>query len=286
MYRISTSQMIQNGLNGIYKNQSAMNDAISAISSGKRTDLDPVEQAQSLSYRVSLSNNEQNNRNISTIEPRLTEQENSISNIDENIKRLSELSIKLANPIDSYQKQSYLQEYNTIRQDILSQLNSKDSFGEYQFSGFSSRTEPFDTNLNYNGDQGVSQLRIGNTALINLNIPGEQIVSQNFKSSINKLDLFFSNSSNSFDNSVITDLNNTQSEIGVQLAKIGGKFNTLTLAKTYNQNIIDSNTAQISQIEDLDMAKALTDFSKSQTAYQASLKTQSIIQNLSLFNYI
>ncbi len=34
------------------------------------------------------------------------------------------------------------------------------------------------------------------------------------------------------------------------------------------------------------MVKAAADFAKAQAAYQASLKTQSIIQNTSLFDYI
>jgi flagellar hook-associated protein 3 FlgL len=44
--------------------------------------------------------------------------------------------------------------------------------------------------------------------------------------------------------------------------------------------------SQRSAAEDLDMAQAITDFQNRQTSYDAALKAYSMVQRLSLFEYI
>ena len=41
-----------------------------------------------------------------------------------------------------------------------------------------------------------------------------------------------------------------------------------------------------SNAEDLDMVKAISDFQNKQTGYDAALKSYSMVQKLSLFNYL
>ena len=62
-------------------------------------------------------------------------------------------------------------------------------------------------------------------------------------------------------------------------------------------NRIDSVTNRLSDLklasqtersnaEDVDMTKAISDFSNQQTGYDAALKAYSMVQKLSLFNYL
>lgn len=285
-YRLSTAQIIQNGLEGIYKNKKIISDATAALGGTKRTDLDPVEKAQLMSYKVSISNNAQNNRNIENITPKLEDQENSLSQLNENMKALSDMAIKLGNTSNAKEKEIFKAEYNSLKDSILKQLNSKDYLGEYKFAGFSSRVTPFDDKFNYNSDQNISSIRTGNNTTVELNVPGDRVITDNFRNSIKKLDDFFNSNAQNVDNTVLEDLRLSQEDINIQITKVGNKLNQLDLAKEYNQDIIDSNTAKISQLEDQDMIKAAADFAKAQAAYQASLKTQSVIQGMSLFDYV
>ncbi len=285
IYRLSTSQMIQNGLVGIYQNQAAMAEAQNAIVSGVRNDMTPVEEAQALSYKLSVSTNTQNNANIDAITPRLESQEIALTSLDELTKQLTELGMKAGNGVVSdLDKAMYKGEFEALRTSIMSQLNSKDPFGEYQFSGFSSRVEPFDASLNYQGDDSVSKIRIGNMTTVELNIPGSSFVTDNLKNVFSKFDAYFSGGS--FDKSVLGDISKTQDDILNQITKVGTRYNTMALLKEYNQDSIDSATARLAQLEDVDYAKAMSDFTNAQNALQASLKTQVVMQNLSMFNYI
>jgi flagellar hook-associated protein 3 FlgL len=51
------------------------------------------------------------------------------------------------------------------------------------------------------------------------------------------------------------------------------------------QGKLDAQT-QRSAAEDLDMVQAISDFQNKQTGYDAALKTYSMVQRLSLFDYI
>ncbi len=285
-YRLSTAQIIQNGLEGIYKNQRLLSDSMTALSTGKRTDLDQVEKAQLLSYKVNISNNAQNNRNIENITPKLEDQESSLSQLNENMKALSDMAVRLGSTINAEQKNTFKAEYDSLKQNILNQLNSKDYLGEYKFSGYASRVTPFDSSFNYQSDQGVSSIRTGNNTTVEVNVPGDRIITDNFRNSIQKFDDYFNSSATTINNTILDDLRLSQDDINIQITKIGNKLNQLDLSKEYNQDIIDSSTQKVSNLEDADMVKAAADFAKAQAAYQASLKTQSVLQNISLFDYV
>ena len=51
------------------------------------------------------------------------------------------------------------------------------------------------------------------------------------------------------------------------------------------QSKLDAQTER-SDAEDLDMLQAISDFQNRQTGYDAALKTYSIVQKMSLFDYL
>lgn len=284
--KLSTAQMIQNGLEGVYRNQAIAQQAMDQMSSAVRTDLDPVEQAQLLNYKVSISNSTQNNRNIDNITPKLEAQEGSITFLQDELNRLQDLLMAQNNDLTASNKKYYEQEYIGIKNNILERLNSKDINGQYLFSGYQSGIKPFDSQFNYLGDQGVNTIRIGNHASLETNIVGDLIVTNNLKTVVSKLDSFFSGAAPKMDKTVMDDLQNSMTDISVNITKIGDKLNRLDLIRRSNDEIVYTSQKRVSALEDVDMAKAAADFSKAQTAYQASLKTQATIQQISLFNYI
>lgn len=284
--RLSTSQMIQNGLDGIYRNQGLSNASMLELSTGKRTDLDPVEEAQLLNYKVSIKNQTQNNRNIDNIMPKFEAQENSITTIQDHLTLLQERLMRFNNSITAGEKEVYAEEYKGIKQSIIQNLNSKDIYGEYLFSGHQSGIKPFDEKINYLGDKGISEIRIADNTTMQINTVGDQVATNNLKNVIEKLDMFFSTKDAQIDTTVFDDLEGSLDDLSINLTKIGNRLNRLDSTKISNEDIIYTNTAKVSSIEDVDMAKAASDFSKAQTAYQAALKTHAAIQQLSLFNYV
>jgi len=77
----------------------------------------------------------------------------------------------------------------------------------------------------------------------------------------------------------LTQVSNSRSAIGTAMNRIDSVTNRLSDLKLASQT-------ERSNAEDVDMTKAISDFSNQQTGYDAALKAYSMVQKLSLFNYL
>jgi len=78
---------------------------------------------------------------------------------------------------------------------------------------------------------------------------------------------------------VMANISGARSRVGETLNRIDGVTGRLDALK------LSSKTAR-SDAEDLDMTSAISDFANQQTGYDASLKAYTMVQKLSLFNYL
>lgn len=283
VYRLSTSQINQNGLNAITNNQNNLNNIISQIGSGLKNDLDPVEKSQQASYTVNISNNAQNMRNGDTVLPLLTNQETTLKSVNEKLIQLQEVMTSAQNPA-TYDADITKTSVEAIKADILKLVNGKDAYGDYLFSGYKSRTQPYNDLNTYNGDQGVREIRISNSSFVDANIPGEKIVTKNVQDAFKKIESFIASGVN--DTSMIDSVQKAIDDISLQQTVIGNNINKITDTKEFNSEINFQNQTRLSQIQDADMASLISQLSQAKTASEASMKSYTMIQGLSLFNYI
>ncbi|MBE0547584.1 MAG: flagellar hook-associated protein 3, partial [Rubrivivax sp.] len=69
-------------------------------------------------------------------------------------------------------------------------------------------------------------------------------------------------------------------------SRAGETLNRLdALGSRLSQDKLDAQQAR-SEAEDLDMVQAISDFQNRQTGYEAALKTYSMVQRMSLFDYL
>ncbi len=79
--------------------------------------------------------------------------------------------------------------------------------------------------------------------------------------------------------SVMGQLQSARSQVGATLNRSDGVTDRLSALKLASQT-------ERSNAESLDMTQAISDFGNQQTGYDAALKTYSLVQKLSLFNYL
>ena len=79
--------------------------------------------------------------------------------------------------------------------------------------------------------------------------------------------------------SVLGQVASSRSQVGIAMNRITDVSDRLATSKLSDQT-------QRSNAEDLDMTQAISAFSNQQTGYDASLKAYSMVQRLSLFNYL
>lgn len=284
-YRISTAQLQQNGLNGIMKNQAEIGNIISQISSGLRNDLDPVERVQQLSYTVKISNSAQNIRNGETVLPRLVSQESALSGINEKLIQLQEDMTAASNPTNNdADRAGYAITMNGIKENIVNLINTRDEHGNYIFSGYKTNTTSFSDINTYNGDQGVRKIRIGDDTLVNENITGDKVITQNVMNAFKKFEDFLSTGKS--DPSMLTSVQSAIDDISLQQTIVGGNINKINTFKSISDETTLQDQARLSQIQDADISALAAKLASAKTASEASLKSYAVIQNMSLFNYI
>jgi flagellar hook-associated protein 3 FlgL len=79
--------------------------------------------------------------------------------------------------------------------------------------------------------------------------------------------------------SVLNQVVGARAQVGDTMNRIDSVTNRLSAVKL-------SSTTERSNAEDADMTQTLSDFSQQQTGYDAALKAYSMVQKLSLFNYL
>lgn len=166
--RVSTKQLQQQGIQSILDQQSAVARLQNQIASGKRIQSpsdDPAAAVRILDIRQALDTNTQYQENIGAVRERLELEDTSLASAVDILQRVRELAIQGNNDIQSADSRRTLA--SEVRQrldDLLSLANTRNSNGEYIFSGFQTDVRPFvaetDGTFTYNGDQGQRFLQV------------------------------------------------------------------------------------------------------------------------------
>jgi flagellar hook-associated protein 3 FlgL len=177
--RVSTSELFRQGVNSILEGQAQVGKTSLQISSGKRITKpsdDPSGAIQSLQLSTSLAINTQFQRNNDIARQKLEYEEVTLDSVVTSLQRVRELVVQGNNDSQTQETRGYIA--SEIRQqldEIFSLANTRDSNGEYIFSGFRSDTQSFVRdaagNVSYQGDDGqrsvqvspVRQIAIGDT---------------------------------------------------------------------------------------------------------------------------
>jgi flagellar hook-associated protein 3 FlgL len=84
----------------------------------------------------------------------------------------------------------------------------------------------------------------------------------------------------------LDNLSASQQHILTTAASVGAKENRVTSAGTMVDTLAENSTSTLSKVEDADLTTLITQLSEQELAYQAVLKSSSMVMNLSLTSYI
>lgn len=281
-YRISTEQLYQNSADNINKNQMILSKLTQELGSNLKSNLTPDEINLVDSYNVQISIKGSYLKNSNVVKLELSQQENVFNAISNKLSTLYETAIGINSP--NFNKNLAIKTIDDLKKDIVNLGNTKDSNGNYLFSGYSNTTKPFSDLNTYNGDQGINQVQISDTQFIDKNIIGSNVITKNLQDSFSKIENVINNNIN--DPSLISSIQNAISDVSNQKTSIGNKDNQINSMITLNTNFNNENFKNSSNITNVDVASLSVKLSNAMLNYQASIKSYDVIQNMSLFNYI
>lgn len=316
--RVSTSMIMQSGLQNLQRQQSGMLQAQTDIATGVRlrtADVDPVAFSQASQISDQVGRVEQFLRNNEMAEGKIRSQETRLATSTNILQRVREISLEAGSILqDDSSRQVLSNELSQLRDALAQQMNAKDERGEYVFSGTRANQQPFD--LVSGDDQLINQadptvnavkVDVGETQQVTTNRVGSDIFTLNETDDTIESEYHTPGDGPRSALQVIDDLkralneppprvdffSGSQKDIDALLGKtvlargeMGNDLNVLDRLKNDQQAWKLANEQVMSGLRDTDMPEAISRLNENLYSLQATQKSMVKIQGLSLFNSI
>lgn len=311
--RISTAGMHNFALAGMSERSNALIKTQSQIATGKRIETpadDPSGAVRALELDRGLAESQQFARNSDIVTNRLSLEEQTLADATDLLQRVRELTVQANNAtIDADARQAIAAELQVRFNELVDMSNRRDSGGEYLFAGYSSQTQPFvqaGTTVTYAGDQGVRTLQTSQTQRIADGHSGFEVF-ENVDDAANPggtqtLFVTVGNVLSALTRPIVTDADRQQlaTDLGAAIgqldsgldhlsnvrAEVGARLTTVENTQSTREDRDIEMQKELSNLRDLDYAKAITQLNLQQMGLQAAQASYSRIAQLSLFDYL
>jgi len=178
--RVSTAYIFDQNLSAMLNQQTELGKTQLQISTGKRIlnpSDDPSGSVQMLNLQREFNLSEQYMTNADKAENKQIIEEGVLASSTDMLQRIRELAVQALNSSNTQaDKQAIAAEIKQLNEQLLALSNTRDSNGDYLFSGFASNTQPYQNlNSDYQGDEGQRNIQVGAGVLVETNDPGNQI---------------------------------------------------------------------------------------------------------------
>jgi len=306
--RITTFSVYQNSINNLQQRQRDLATSQEQMTSGKRVSRvsdDPAAAARAERALAAMSRSDANQRALDASRSAMQQSESALGEAGDLLQTARETIMKAGNP--SYtdaEREMLVLSLRNVRDQLLTVANRADGVGTYLFGGQGSATPPFvdgATGVQYEGSPGQTQVSAsqdmplsvdGRNAFLEADNP---VAGGPVLSTFDVLDRVINELATPGRGDVavaqtvhdgLRDVDAVSNHLLVWRARTG---ETLNQADSLELRISESKLgAQVerSNAEDLDMVQAISNFENQQTGYDAALRAYSVVQRMSLFNYI
>lgn len=289
--RVTQSMLSNNMLRNLSNSYSKLGKYQDQITTGKKVNRpsdDPVVVMKGIGYRTELNKVQQFSRNIGEAYNWLDTTDDTLDKIGSALQRARELMVQAssdtATPEDRLQINSELQQ---LREHIQSLANTKIG-NKYIFSGTKTTTPPFDNGYPEPIDdaffKGI-EIEVFSGIQIQINTTPIQLLKE--------IDLMFADINTSMDkksagelSSFLESIDNVMDKILTTRADIGARQNRIELMDERLQSQEVIATKQMSENEDIDYEKAITNLITQESIHRAALSTGARIVQPTLVDFL
>jgi flagellar hook-associated protein 3 FlgL len=284
LYHTSTT-----ALNRSAQNLLKVSEQVSTTKRLNRPSDDPADVRSAVKLRDSLAELDQFVRNIDGANRWVSAADTALGSAGELIQRASELALEGANgSLSADDRASIAQEIVQIAGGMLQAASAK-AGDEYVFSGYRVDRAPFALTGpaavgTYQGDAGALTARIGPDSELQLNVTADAV----FKPAFDALSALYNDlqSGAAVQQGTIGQIQTALQTVLTARAATGARANRLDQTKASQDALIEDSTKLLSDLEDADMAQAITEYTERQTTYQAALKVNARVLQNSLIDYL
>ncbi|UQY35426.1 flagellar hook-associated protein FlgL [Pseudomonas fulva] len=181
--RISTLQAFNNGVQGLQRNYANAIRTQEQISTGNRILTpadDPVASVRLLQLEQQQNVLTQYKDNLTAAQNSLTQEDVTLNSVNTVLQRVQELAVRAGGgSLSADDRKSIAAELREREDELLGLMNSKNARGEYLFSGFQGKSEPFvrnaDGSYSYEGDEGQRKVEIASSLSVPISDNGKKV---------------------------------------------------------------------------------------------------------------
>lgn len=304
--KISTSQLFDNSVNQMNRQQSKIAEMQAKLASGKqivKPSDDSEKSAVIQRLQTAIDRQSVYERSLDTAENRLASEESALMSSERILQRIRQLAVQgNTDTLSVDDKEILANEIASLREELLSLANTQDANGNYVFAGSNVQTKAFDVNADgdiiYQGDKTQTSVDISDQRRLVLNRAGDEVFA-----SVDRVvdgdtqDISFFKVIDDFAQALATDdedaLNLGLEEIssitegmGAAIADLGARISTVSNQREILEDANLRYQDLLSNAQDLDYATAVTKLSAELLSLEAAQASFAKISQLSLFNYI
>jgi flagellar hook-associated protein 3 FlgL len=273
------------------------------MSSGKeitRASDDPYGASRALTLRSDISGTQQYQRNVSEATAWENVTDAALSKITDAIHRARELAIAGASDsAGAAARKAGAAEIDQLIASVKQEANASYG-GRYVFSGTNTDIRPYDVAAAsdaYSGNTGIVAREIGPGVSVSVNVLGIDVLGQGQLAGDGKLLNVLRDISAHLKSGTVASMNTLRNTdlkgldanldlISQTRATVGATTNRLESADSRLQEVEESLTKLLTNVEDADMAKTAVDFSMQQSVYQSALHAGANIVQQSLLDFL
>jgi flagellar hook-associated protein 3 FlgL len=308
--RISTNTFIEGSVGRLTDLQSKISKVQQQISTGKRLITpsdDPIAAAQVVEINQSIAINEQFAKNRMQLANNLNQTDVTLSNVTDILQNINETIISASNGLNSAEDKLVMA--TTLQgqfDQLLSLANSSDSAGNYTFAGNNSSSQPFVKNAEgfweYKGSQENTIVNVDHNSTLSSTIVGSNLFANATASTnnqgrdniFNTLSLAIEALKNPTTTTNFEDrISNLASyfhlalnQVNALRSDVGNRLKMIDQLDSLGSSRGLQLTQSLSNLQDLDYTKAISEFSRQQTVLQAAQQTFGQTSKLTLFDYL
>jgi len=266
----------------------------SQISSGKqlsRPSDSPTGTVTSMQLRGEVRATQQHSRNANDGLGWLGTIQDKLGDASTSVIRVRDLTLQAMNQSNTDQsREAIAVEIDNIKATLIGEANSK-FMGRPVFGGTTPGGEAYDTTGKYVGNDGQTTRTVGPNAKVRIETTGpEAFGAENSPSQL--FTVLTELSQNMRDNDMdklgtgLQNLDKAHDLLKATLSDVGARYNRVTQMKQSAEDHLLSVSSQLSDIEDVDLPKAIMELQIQQTSYQAALAATAKVIQPSLIDFL
>ncbi|MDQ0199565.1 flagellar hook-associated protein FlgL [Neobacillus ginsengisoli] len=290
-FRITQNMMNQTMLSNLQSNYRALDQTQKQLSSGKKIDKpsdNPVTAVRSMYYQSSLNEIDQYKRNASDGSSWMQTTDEGLDQVTQVLQRVRELTVQASNDTNDQNARNAIAAEMSQLKDHLGEVANSEIGGKFIFAGTDTKTPPYDTSQKQftNTNQQPINYQVGKSSSVQINVSGVDVFNHNggvFK----LIDTIVGDIQGGINpNSQLNNLDEQLDNVLTHRSELGARVNRMDLSSSRLDDLELSTNNLLSEEADVDIAKAMTDFSAQQNVYRSALSVGAKIIQPSLLDFL